>query len=118
MALSYHKIHTFTLKNNWRNDDWGTINTPEDDPSHASTDACNKACKERDDCFQWTYHHPGQCALVNSFRVGRQNQPERDNKGVMRQFTSCWMKDKINAWANARTCEKVQWMKPSSTRIF
>lgn len=33
-------------------------------------------------------------------------------------FTSGWMVDRIEAWKRERTCEVIQWVGPSTKRIY
>jgi hypothetical protein len=46
----------------------------------------------------------------------KKEQPKPKETKV--DYTSGWMVDRIERWKGERTCEVVQWVGPSTTRIF
>jgi hypothetical protein len=71
--------------------DWGTKEDPYLD-AWESVEKCIKACKEKPECFQYTYS-PLKCQLGSSFRLGGKKAPEEG-----RTWISGWDLDKIEAF--------------------
>ena len=78
-----------------------------------SVDACEQACRELDDClqFSWSIEEksegpPGKhCMLSRVFRYGQELKPATTKSGT-RTWTSGWMPDRIAAYvANQPLCE-------------
>lgn len=121
-----------TSLDDWNNAAWDGFHAPVSGPSyshdpHASVEACSSACGAHSTCFQWTYHHQ-KCTFVRSIRFGKHQEPsiiEPPNEGepprlgtVDGRFKAGWATEDIIQWMNDRPCERVQWVRPSTDRIF
>lgn len=118
----------FTVKrrNDWDNGDWDAYRPAEDDPwkPDESIESCNTACLKAEGCFQWTYHLR-KCWFVRSFREGRAKEPHLEEGNNPEDWTkedqrymSGWDTEKIRKWMEKRPCKEVQWVRPSTERIF
>ncbi|USW54960.1 hypothetical protein Slin15195_G082790 [Septoria linicola] len=121
MAVSYFQNFQFTQRENWDNAEWDGFDPPNDTTynPHASIATCSTACEKHENCFQWTYHRQ-RCYFVHSFRLGREREPSTDGDWTIwdQRFVAGWDTAKIKKWIDQRPCEKVQWVKPSTERIF
>ena len=134
--MSYFKLGNLTDRENWNNGDRDGFSPPSSsrlythDP-HDSFDACGIACKAHDNCFQWRYHLR-KCQFVRSIRLGKHEEPGL-GKARMKEgaeddtskwnaedlrYMAGWDAAKISTWMAQRPCEEVQWVKPSTERIF
>ena len=137
LAVSYFNVGDLTIREDWNNGGFDGFDPPVSSPfyshdPHESFDACGRACKAHDECFQWNYHLR-KCHFMRSIRLGEAEQPGYGFKGASQvisnwrmsewnpvdlRYMSGWDTEKINKWVNERLCEEVQWVKPSTIRIF
>lgn len=60
----------------------------------ANADACEQACKDRENCMQWRFT-PGKCDInTKGFIMGRAAS-EKEKKGKMKDYASGWMVERI-----------------------
>ena len=134
LAISYFNLTTITSpRASWDNAAWDAYPAPgpdklyKEDP-HKSLTTCNSACEAHPHCFQWRYHLQ-KCTFVRSFRLGIQREPQlgvgasKEDKAKTwsptdLEFTSGWNTKLITAWVESRPCEQVDWVRPSTERIF
>lgn len=127
LAISYYNSFFETpIRLNWDNAEWDSFDPPES-RAHTSPVTCQDACAAHQGCFQWT-HYLGRCHFVRSFRFGRARDPpplleeaQQHDKPWSpddRRFVSGWISSRIQKWMDERPCNQVQWVKPSTTRIF
>lgn len=135
IAISYFDFAQLQPRDDWNNAELdGFVPPTLDDESslnpHESFEACGQACEAHQNCLQWTYHLQ-ECTLVRTIRYGKHQDPgftDADRrKGWFytwgwdakdRGFKAGWASQKIQKWMDARTCEKVMWVKPSTKRIY
>lgn len=128
MALSFLNVSNLERKHGWDNaawDDLGFDGPPAGETVEAvkvdTDDECAEACDEDGECFSWT-HHGGICSLVHSIRAGKARYLEpfedAEETELDRSFTAGWAAQRIRAWVDGNACETVQWVKPSTERIF
>jgi hypothetical protein len=74
-------------------EDWDNMSTGETINDLPSIEACDKACIENKDCFQFSYNGP-ECRLsTDTFTLGVPRTPEDGN-----QWRSTWNKNRIMNW--------------------
>lgn len=117
--FDYHRLGTFSKREDWDNADWDGFNYDDGHPAHASFDACALACSTDDDCVQFTYHMR-HCWMARSFRLGRQRGPtgEEGESEYDRRFFSGWDVEKMRRWKEENACQAPHWVKPSIDRKF
>jgi hypothetical protein len=123
LALSFLNLTKMATREDWDNADWDGFPAPEGDP-HDSTQACELACQTHDGCFQWTYHHR-RCTFVRSFRLGSAKDPHIDKDHEKedwsledQKFIAGWDTNQIQQWAEKRSCDVIEWVRPSLQRIM
>ena len=132
--MTYLNIGNMTTREDWNNGGFDGFSPPvpsrfyDHDP-HESFDACGRACKAHEDCFQYTYHLR-KCLFVRSIRYGKAEEPGlgKTSKKVPTKkldwspedlrYMAGWDTEKIREWMDARPCEQVRWVRPSTKRIF
>ena len=105
-----------------------------------SFESCGQACVASPACVQWLWRgeEEQRCVLMKTPRLGIPRMPEdivepRPQKDGDKKdkdlpevppkvthvdFTSGWMRERIDKWRAARQCDVVQWVGPSITRIY
>jgi len=74
-------------------EDWDNMSTGETINDLPSIEACDKACIENKDCFQFSYNGP-ECRLsTDTFTLGVPRTPEDGNR-----WRSTWNKNRIMNW--------------------
>ena len=136
LATSYFELGTFATREDWFNAGWDSFPAPNPskfythDP-HESFDACGRACKAQENCFQYQYHLR-KCTFVKIIKFGVAAEPRIDPKGKKEEseeelaewekedlrFMAGWDTEKILKWMEERPCEQVKWVRPSVKRIF
>ncbi|RHZ49306.1 hypothetical protein CDV55_100560 [Aspergillus turcosus] len=111
--FEYTTLGTVDYKMDWDNGDWGGWQETPESPAHRSIEACAIACHEHPQCFSYTYDHSGHCIFVPSIRLGAQ-KPATDTL----RLSAGWDLEKIKQWRDAHKCQRPQWVKPSTDRIF
>ncbi|GIC92959.1 glycosyltransferase family 31 protein [Aspergillus udagawae] len=111
--FEFTKLGAIDYKTEWDNGDWGGWQEPSDSPAHRSVEACAAACHEHPQCFSYTYAHSGHCVFVPSMRLGAQKPATEDTS-----LTAGWDLEKIKQFRDAHKCQRPQWVKPSTDRIF
>jgi hypothetical protein len=111
--FEYTKLGTLDYKTDWDNGDWGGWQEPPESPAHSSVEACAKACHEHPQCFSYTYVHSGHCVFVPSMRLGAQKPATKDTT-----LSAGWDLEKIKQFRDTHKCQRPQWVKPSTERIF
>lgn len=122
------KYFDFTVerRDDWDNGEWDAYEPAGDDPwqPNESANNCHNACVNAEDCFQWTYHLR-RCWFVRSFRLGRAKEPhleeDIDPKGWAmedQRYMAGWDTAKIKKFMDDEPCREVQWIRPSTSRIF
>ncbi|KAM3421676.1 hypothetical protein BST61_g2061 [Cercospora zeina] len=127
LAISfYHGFQSPIIREDWDNADWDGFEPPEYQGAHTSMERCQAACTKHHLCMQWTYHLK-KCRFVRSFRLGQAKEPhvEDDRKhehgeweAKDQRYMAGWDTVKIKKWIDERPCTEVQWVKPSTERIF
>ena len=122
---------------NWDNGDWDRRDPPAD-ASIDTFETCERYCRNEQRCLQWTWlgGDEKRCILMSSISYGSARKPEyvdadekreaspaqeaREKKSgkKMVAYRSGWVEDRIQEWVDARRCEAVQWVGPSTSRIF
>jgi hypothetical protein len=111
--FEFTKLGAIDYKTEWDNGDWGGWQEPSNSPAHRSVEACAAACHEHPQCFSYTYAHSGHCVFVPSMRLGAQKPATEDTS-----LTAGWDLEKIKQFRDAHKCQRPQWVKPSTDRIF
>lgn len=111
--FEYTRLSTLDYKTDWDNGDWGGWQEPAQSPGHRSVEACATACHEHPHCFSYTYVHSGHCVFVPSMRLGAQKPATEDMT-----LSAGWDMEKIRQFQNSHKCQRPQWVKPSTERIF
>ncbi|GFF66341.1 hypothetical protein IFM47457_07193 [Aspergillus lentulus] len=111
--FEYTKLGTLDYKTDWDNGDWGGWQEPPESPGHKSVEACAEACHEHPRCFSYTYVHSGRCVFVPSMRLGAQKPATKDTT-----LSAGWDLEKIKQFRDTHKCQRPQWVKPSTERIF
>lgn len=131
LATTYFNFANLTTLTDWDNGSRGSYRAPTPNKStlysldpHASFSACQLACEALPDCLQYSYHLRN-CKFSNSFHFGERREPEKAtgaNKMKWtdedRGFQAGWIAKRILAWIDERPCEQVEWVRPSTERIF
>ncbi|KAF2218876.1 hypothetical protein BDZ85DRAFT_172961, partial [Elsinoe ampelina] len=126
LAMDYFNFTSLQTKQDWDNGEWDSFEPNADDPyePQKTADTCASACQKATDCFQWTYHKK-KCIFVRSIRYGRQKDPAAvagDDATRWtdedRRFIAGWDTRKIKSWMEERPCHQVEWVRPSTSRIF
>ncbi|OIW26682.1 hypothetical protein CONLIGDRAFT_634916 [Coniochaeta ligniaria NRRL 30616] len=124
------------LLKDWDNGRWADYKPPPEAKIDSAA-TCRSACEASDRCLQflWRGLDAGECVLMFQIRYGQarkpdvvtdygeEKQPDGSVKKVVTKetrvdYTSGWMVERIQRWREERTCEAVQWVGPSITRIF
>lgn len=89
---------------------------------------CTKFCAEDSKCLQW-FWHLDTCRLAEAAIVGVPRSPEVE-KGAptlpegqtwsveQTRFVSGWNMDRIAQFGQEHSCEVVEWLRPSTKRMF
>ena len=112
--LEYLKLGTVDYMPDWDNGDWGGWQEPPESPAHGSFDACETGCHDHPECLSFTYDSSGHCVFVRTMRLGAKKTLGDSTV----RLSSGWDLDKIQRWRASHRCEKAQWVKPSTKRIF
>ncbi|PSN73418.1 family 31 glycosyltransferase, partial [Corynespora cassiicola Philippines] len=116
--LAYHHLGTFSRREDWDAADLDGFTEPDDHPAHTSLDACDAACKENAQCYQFTWHGK-HCYMARSIRLGHHKKPDGKHAEEDRRYVSGWDVGKIERWKEEHKCaEGAHWVKPSLERIF
>ena len=69
-----------------------------------TSERCQKACEQVDDCLQWRYSTKGdgECHLGKVLRLGSKTEGEE-------KWTSGWLVDRVNKVAEEWACKEVKW---------
>ncbi|KAB5536315.1 family 31 glycosyltransferase [Coniochaeta sp. 2T2.1] len=119
------------------NGGWADYRPPPEGPKIDSAASCQKACEASERCLQylWRGLEAQECFLMFQIRYGLPRKPETEQvwgeeqqpdgsmkkvvlKEIKVDFTSGWMSERIKRWRDEMTCEVVQWVGPSITRVF
>ena len=128
------------VRYNWDNTNWDRL-APGRDTYEDSLEACKQACEDSPICLQ--YHWQGEqtrkCVLQRFINLGVAKDPETVQKkvpapgsrqgkdGVEQQFrmvdekfnyTSGWMKLRIDQWVESHACDAPEWVYPSIERHY
>ncbi|KAF4548676.1 Hypothetical protein D9617_26g078890 [Elsinoe fawcettii] len=126
IAQDYFNFTSLETKKDWDNGEWDSFEPNADDPyePHKTADTCASECDKAVDCLQWTYHKK-KCIFVRTIRYGRQKDPTSvagDDATHWtdedRRFIAGWSTEKIQKWMDERPCHQVEWVRPSTSRIF
>ncbi|PPJ59364.1 hypothetical protein CBER1_05801 [Cercospora berteroae] len=120
----YESFQSPSIRKDWDNADWDGFEPPKYQAAHTSVERCQEACTKHNLCMQWTYHLK-RCWFVRSFRLGQAKEPRveddrKDEKWLEedKTYVAGWDTVKIKKWIEERPCTEVQWVKPSTERIF
>lgn len=120
LAISLMNLTSMAIRKDWDNADWDAFPPPLEGDPHASSHNCELACQANDECFQWNYHLRN-CWFVRSFRLGNAKEPSREEGRWSledQRFIAGWDSRKIQRWVDERPCDVVEWVRPSTERIF
>ncbi|KOS18241.1 Beta-1 [Escovopsis weberi] len=110
----------------WDNGDWnGWI--ADDGKDIESFDACREACVADKGCvqFNWRGRDARKCLLMRTFRYGSKRDAEtmmeqdgdRGGKERWVDFTAGWLGERMEQWRTKKTCDVVEWVGPSVSRV-
>ena len=127
LALSFFHVTDLERKEGWDNAAWDDLGF-DGPPGGESVETveldfandCAEACRQDEQCFSWT-HHIDTCTLVHSIRIGKARYvDEEGGEGGERdmRFIAGWIPERIREFVNGNGCGTVQWVKPSTERIF
>ena len=110
----------------WDNGSWGKFKKswktlPNDSKANAakSAEECAAACQANSRCLQWNFHGE-ECVLAKTFMHGLERKPESVGTLGLQQvrYVSGWVPERIDKWRASHTCDKIQWVRASVTRVY
>ncbi|KAK7946646.1 glycosyltransferase family 31 [Apiospora aurea] len=108
----------------WDNRGWGEYQTA----MFKDYNECAKFCVEDTRCLQWLWHLD-TCRLAEAAVVGVPRSPEVEGDAPrlpegqtwtveQSRFVSGWNMERIERFGQENNCEVVEWLRPSTTRMF
>ncbi|KAF2676059.1 glycosyltransferase family 31 protein, partial [Lentithecium fluviatile CBS 122367] len=111
--IEFTQLGRFTRRLHWDAVGAEGFVLPEGHAAHADLLACEEACREEGECYQWTWHGR-HCYMSREIRVGKEGKVF---EGVDAAFTSGWDTDKIRRYRHSKRCEAgPHWVRPSVER--
>ncbi|KAK3995267.1 beta-1,3-N-acetylglucosaminyltransferase radical fringe [Cladorrhinum sp. PSN332] len=108
------------VRQNWDNTNWDRLAHGRD--TYVDTlDACKQACQDSGD-FCLSYHWQGKdarkCVLMPFVTLGVERSPGIGEKKESLNFTSGWLKSRIDRWRGDHVCRSPEWVYPDIERHF
>ncbi|GAB1312543.1 Chondroitin N-acetylgalactosaminyltransferase [Madurella fahalii] len=139
----YLPVAALDIRYNWDNTNWDR-QAPGQDTYMDSLQACKKACEDSSLCLQyhWQGEHTKKCVLQRFINLGVARDPETVEKKVpdperdqgkdgvpdgerkfkvveeRMNYTSGWLKSRIELWVKEHMCSTPEWVYPSLERHY
>lgn len=106
----FHHPSEPAVLDNWDNGDWDGWVAPSS--SVVSAEDCEQFCMGAETCVQWLWRgREKKCVAMRSIRFGEKAAADADVR-------SAWVVDRVRHFRHQRKCDQVQWVRPSTKRIY